>query len=62
MHGRGHVWQGGMHSRVAGACVMVGGMCGRGCTWQERRLLQQTVRILLECILVVNLYKGKINI
>ena len=31
---------------------MAGGMCGRGCVWQERRPLQRTERILLECILV----------
>ena len=45
MHGKGdcmaggHVWQ--------GAC-MAGGVCGV----VERQPLQQTVRILLECILV----------
>ena len=38
--GRGHVWQGGVH--------------GRGHVWQERRPLQRTVRILLECILVLS--------
>ena len=31
---------------------MVGGVHGRGSTWQERRPLQRTVRILLEYILV----------
>ena len=31
---------------------MAGGVCGRGLVWQERRPLQRTVRILLECILV----------
>ena len=45
--GGGHVWQ--------GVC-MAGGMHGRGVVgghaWQERRPLQQTVSILLECILV----------
>ena len=36
-----------------GMCVAGGGgMHGRGHAWQERRALQQTVRILLECILV----------
>ena len=85
--GGGHAWQGGMHGEGgvygmhgSGACMVVGGMHGRGyawwevcvaggacvvvrdmhgggggCgedTWQERRLLQRTVRILLECILV----------
>ena len=40
---------------MAGVCV-VGGMCGRGCVaggyaWQERRPVQRTARILLECIL-----------
>ena len=45
--GGGHAWQG-------------GSVCGReacmaeGHAWQERRPLQQTVRILLECILVRN--------
>ena len=45
---------------VKGACEVKGGMggkgaCmagGRGHAWQERRPLQWTVRILLECILV----------
>ena len=39
VHDRGHVWQ--------GAC-MAGGHA-----WQERWPLQWTVRILLECILLV---------
>ena len=40
---------GGMHSEEA----MCGrGMHGRGHAWQERRPLQRTLRILLECILV----------
>ena len=35
-----------------------GGMCGRGeRAWQERRPLQRTVRILLECILVTTCLK-----
>ena len=38
--GGGHAWQGG----VSG---------WRGQTWQERQLLQRTVRILQECILVL---------
>ena len=43
--GRGHAWQ--------GTCmVMGGGVSGRGHAWQERRPLQLTVRVLLECILV----------
>ena len=49
------VWQGGMH----GQGVHGRGMCGGGracvpggCAWQERRPLQWTVRILLDCILV----------
>ena len=60
MCGRGHAWQ--------GACV-AGGMCGRGgeCmarghAWQDGHVWQilqdtvneQAVRILLECILVIN--------
>ena len=63
MHGRGHVWQGAC--MVRGVHGM-GGICGRGMhsrghawlgggrAWQERRPLQRTVCILLECILVVN--------
>ena len=58
--GRGCAWRGSMCGR--GTCVagggrvwqgacMAGGMCGR--VWQERRPLQRTVRILLECIIVV---------
>ena len=38
-----------MFSQVS---VCPGGVCGRGHAWQERRPLQQMVRILLECILV----------
>ena len=45
---RGHAWQGGI---LAGG-MHGGGVHGRGSTWQERRPLQRTVRILLECILV----------
>ena len=44
---RGHMWQAGMRGR--------GGVRGKGRgggAWQERRPLQRTVRILLECILV----------
>ena len=40
-----------------GACMAGGhawwGLCGGGHVWQESQLLQWTVRILLECILVV---------
>ena len=49
MAGRGYAWQ--------GVC-MVGGVHGRGtCVadgheWQDRRPLQQAVRILVECFLV----------
>ena len=44
MHGRGEcAWQ--------GVCT-VGVLHGRGHAWQEKRQLQWTVRILLECILV----------
>ena len=51
----GCVWQGGVRGR--GTC-MVAGMHsgGRGGAWQERWPLQRAVRILLECILVLNLY------
>ena len=60
MHGRGHVWQGGVHGRWA--CV-----AGWGAAWQGacvacmppapghheiRSVNAQAVRILLECILV----------
>ena len=65
VHGTGgHVWlgsvhgKGGMHGR--GACVAAG-VClstrGRG---QERRPLQRTVRILLECILVYTIFLSDI--
>ena len=44
----GHVWQGGVHGR---------GMCmAGGHAWQERRPLQRTVCILLECILVGHIF------
>ena len=46
--GGGHAWQGGHAWGVRDR-----GMCGGGRAWQERRPLQRTVRILLECILVV---------
>ena len=57
----GHAWQGqgvcggGMHG---GVCVGNGWACmvrgwGRH-AWQERRPLERTVRIPLECILVMN--------
>ena len=36
------------------ACVKNSVHRGGGEAWQERRPLQRTVRILLECILVVN--------
>ena len=61
MHGGGHAWQ--------GACV-VGGMHGGGHAWQgwghvwqERWPLQQTVHILLECILVLegNVFNTKLG-
>ena len=44
MHGRGHVWQGAVQGRVCG-----------GNAWWERWPLQRTVRIILECILVLNI-------
>ena len=47
----GRVWQGAGGHAWQRACV-VGGVCGMECAWQERRLLQRMVRILLECILV----------
>ena len=57
MHGRGHVWQGSVHGggmRGEGGMCGKGGMCGEGGgTWQERWPLQRTIRILLECILVL---------
>ena len=58
---RGHAWWG-------GSCV-VGGLCGTGacmaggvCAWQERRPLQLTVRILLECILVVTVFLPSVTV
>ena len=50
--GRGHAWQGGMHDGV----MRGGGMHGGGRAWQEKRPLQWTVRILLECILVETIF------
>ena len=44
--------RGGMHGR--GAC-MAGGCVWQGCVWQERWPLQRAVRILLECILVIDM-------
>ena len=52
---RGCAWQRRGHAWQRGAC-MAGGMCGGGGgghAWQERWPLQQMVRILLECILVI---------
>ena len=61
-------WQGGMNGRRGmhggrgcawwEACL-VGGVCGRGHAWQERWPLQQMVRILLECILVLKFHPAK---
>ena len=53
----GHAWPGGTCMAKGGMCgeeghAWPGGMCGRERAWQERRPLQRTVRILLECILV----------
>ena len=47
-----------------GACMAGGYACwgvmhGEGHVWQERRLLQRTVRIPLECILVSNEVLGE---
>ena len=71
MHGMGHVWlgwhawqghlwwgvcvAGGMHGR--GACMATGAMCGGGHVCLERWPLQQTVCILLECILVYLIFR-----
>ena len=44
VHGEGHVWWG--HA-------WQGGHAWWGHAWQERQPLQQTLRILLECILVL---------
>ena len=52
------VASGGIHGKEVGAC-MAGGHASQGAcmtggsAWQERRPLQRTVRILLECILVL---------
>ena len=57
MHGKGgvHGEGGGMHGE--GRCMAKGGMYGkrRGHARLETRPMQRAVRILLECILVVNL-------
>ena len=46
---------------VKGWCALQGvharGMHSRGHAWQERWPLQQMVRILLECILVLHVFK-----
>ena len=50
MCGRGRAWQG-------GACMVGTMLCRReGAAWQERRLLQRAVCILLECILFACLH------
>ena len=50
MHGQGCAWWG-VGACVAGVCV-AGGVHGGRHAWQERWPLQQTVCILVECILV----------
>ena len=70
----GHAWQRGMHECVCGrgAC-MAGDMCGSwracmarecvwqgGCAWQEKWPLEWAVRILLECILVWQIFFQKL--
>ena len=52
---RGHAWWGGC---MAGGHAWQGG----GCAWQERRPLQLTVRILLECILVVTVFLPSVTV
>ena len=52
--GGGHVWQDGGDGMLGEGVCMAGGMCGEGCAWHERQPLQRTVRILLECILVIS--------
>ena len=71
MHGEGGMYgEGGYMCGEGGACMVKGGMCGKegvhgkggacmgggGHVWQERRPLQWTVRILLECILVLQIF------
>ena len=48
-----HMWQGGLHGRGCAwwEHAWQGGVWQVGHAWQERRPLQQMVRILLECIL-----------
>ena len=58
--GRGHPWQGnmcggGVHDKGGHGlwgCAWQGECMWQGHAWQDRRPLQQTVRTLLECILV----------
>ena len=52
IRGRGHAWW---------EASVVGGHVARGRAWQERRLLQRTECILLECILVCNDIMESIN-
>ena len=67
VHGRGHAWQG---ACMAGGVCVAGGVHGRGHVWQgghscsppHHQILRDTVneravRILLECILFVNVSK-----
>ena len=49
----GGICGGGMHGRLS---------CVAGHVWQERRPLQQTVRILLECILVKGLVTRNVTV
>ena len=53
MHSRGHACQGAYMVGRGGACVAEGGMHDKGHVSQEIWPLQQTVRIPLECILVI---------
>ena len=47
--------------RGEGGQAWWGGMHGGGHAWQERRPLPRTVRILLECILVLNAFNSHLH-
>ena len=64
MHGRGHVWQGAC--MAGGVCMARGACVAGGHAWHTRppprEILRDTVneravRILLECILVIQLFR-----
>ena len=47
--------------RGGGVMRVGGGVHGKGGAWQEKQQLQQAVRILLECILVVSHFVSNLD-